>query len=166
MANEEKAKTVNADLSKYVKTKAASGAVSVNNGDDVAVLLNGLNLDELYEIANTFCEPKEPFDYSKLNGGMQRMNLGNRIRGAVTKHGKQIDRDRAAAEKAEKNFKEPKAPLEVLQRLCAPAQKAAIARAKEAQKAADAKAKEAETKKKAAADAKAKAAKTKEKKAA
>ena len=144
---EEKTKTVNADLSKYQKTKAASGAASVNNGDDVAMLLNGMELNEVYDVAEEFCEKE--FDYGELNEGMQRMNLGNRIRGAVSKRLKQIDKDRAAAEKAEKNFKEPKAPLEVLEEICKPFQKAVESRAKEAQKAAEAKKKAAEAKKKA-----------------
>jgi hypothetical protein len=76
------------DVSKYQKVKSASGGASLNNGDEVAQALTGATLDEVYRLASkalgeTQKALKEKYEH--LNEGMQRMNLGNRIRGAVAK---------------------------------------------------------------------------------
>jgi len=73
------------DLSHYSKVKSASGNASLDNGDEVAKSLRELTLDDVYSRASKVL--KEPVKalrerYSHLNVGMQRMNLGNRIRGA------------------------------------------------------------------------------------
>ncbi len=73
------------DLSHYSKVKSASGNASLDNGDDVAKRLRGMELDDVYSLASkTLKEPVKALRerYKKLNPGMQRMNLGNRIRGA------------------------------------------------------------------------------------
>jgi len=81
---------------KYTKAKAASGAVSRHTGDLVARGLAGLTLDETFELA---CEvldadPSElEAKYEHLNAGQQRMNLGNRIRGAVNKMNRAHEKD-------------------------------------------------------------------------
>ena len=71
------------DVSSYVKAKAPGGGTSLNNGDAVAEKLQGKELDQVYEIVAKALkvEVKElKSKYGKLNVGMQRMNLGNRLR--------------------------------------------------------------------------------------
>jgi hypothetical protein len=71
------------DISKYEKVKAPGGGVSFHNGDPVAEKLQGKDLEQVYEIAakSLKVEVKElKAKYGKLNVGMQRMNLGNRLR--------------------------------------------------------------------------------------
>lgn len=71
------------DLSRYEKVKTAAGGVSYNNGDEVANLLQGKELDAVYKTvaAKTKVEESElRKKYKHLNAGMQRMNLGNRLR--------------------------------------------------------------------------------------
>lgn len=63
--------------------KTSSG--KIDNGDSVATLLRGLNLEEVYataaeELGETVEKLKSR--YSNLNPGQQRMCLGNRMRGA------------------------------------------------------------------------------------
>ncbi len=72
----------------YTKAKTPAGKATLHNGDDVALMLAGCDLNEVYEIAAerlgvTFDELDAK--YGHLNLGMQRMNLGNRIRGALKK---------------------------------------------------------------------------------
>jgi len=96
------------DLSRYIKGMAAtaSGRDTVDIDDPVATILRGLNLNELYP---KICSELEKLDekarfsaamnsafkkndsdcseflqgrYAELNEGMQRMNLGNLLRGA------------------------------------------------------------------------------------
>lgn len=84
----------------YVATKTAKGTKSFTCGDDVAERLAGMDIEDVYGIAadETGVDEQELRDkYSHLNVGMQRMSLGNRIRGAINKRA----RDEAkAAEKA------------------------------------------------------------------
>lgn len=71
------------DLSKYDKVKAPGGGVSYNNGDQVATMLHGKDLDAVYKLVaqKTKVDEKElRSKYKSLNVGMQRMNLGNRLR--------------------------------------------------------------------------------------
>jgi outer membrane biosynthesis protein TonB len=71
------------DISNYVKSKTAAGGTSLNNGDSVAEMLQGKDLDQCYDIAakKLKVEAKDlRKQYGHLNLGMQRMNLGNRLR--------------------------------------------------------------------------------------
>jgi hypothetical protein len=71
------------DLSKYVAAKAPGGGKSFNNGDDVATKLAGKDLDSVYSYAAKTLKVEEKelrSKYKHLNPGMQRMNLGNRLR--------------------------------------------------------------------------------------
>ena len=78
-----------ADLSTYVKDsehKTAGGHISVHCGDAVASKLLGKDLDQVYVIAAKALKEDEKAlrkQYAHLNRGMQRMNLGNRMRGAT-----------------------------------------------------------------------------------
>jgi hypothetical protein len=82
---------VAADLSTYKvseKVRTESGRKAIDSDDATAKELRGKTLDEVYAIAGkelgqTQKELKEK--YQHLNIGMQRMNLGNRIRGARAK---------------------------------------------------------------------------------
>jgi hypothetical protein len=71
------------DLSDYVAVKSAGGNSSLDCGDDLAEKLRGMELDEVYALASKKLEMPEKVlrqRYAKLNVGMQRMNLGNRMR--------------------------------------------------------------------------------------
>lgn len=68
------------------KTKTPSGRPAVDSNDKVAKALRGGSLEDAYREASkatgiAMTQLKEK--YGKLNPGMQRMNLGNRIRGAA-----------------------------------------------------------------------------------
>ena len=67
-------------IDKSVRTP--SGAYSVSNRDDVAKALNGLTVEQLEKIAARADVAERWAKWSKLNPGMQRMNLGNVLRGA------------------------------------------------------------------------------------
>lgn len=74
-----------ADLSHYVKgaAKTASGNKTHDSGDEVAAKYRGLSIDLVYaDAAKVLGVPVNELlnKYSKLNVGMQRMNLGNRVR--------------------------------------------------------------------------------------
>jgi hypothetical protein len=91
MSEEEKV-VIKPDTSEYVESRAASGAKTKNNGDVVATGIAGATLDEIYELTaealdTTDKELREK--YGHLNQGMQRMNLGNRLRGVVGKMNKE-----------------------------------------------------------------------------
>ena len=78
--------SIRVDKDKYQKARTASGTKSLNNGDEVAVALEGLTLGECQDLADSFIGDNDfRTRYAKLNPGMQRMNIGNRIRGAVSK---------------------------------------------------------------------------------
>lgn len=66
--------------------KTAGGHVSVNNGDELATKLLGKDLDFVYAHAAKLLKVDEAelrTKYAHLNVGMQRMNLGNRMRAAM-----------------------------------------------------------------------------------
>lgn len=100
----------------YQTTRSATGAKSLNNGDEVAVALNGIPIGELGAIGTKFVGEDVVAKYAHLNVGMQRMNIGNRIRG----HVKKID---AANAKLVAEKKEPGKPgIEQLKVLTNPVQ--------------------------------------------
>jgi hypothetical protein len=68
------------------KKKTVNGNPSIDNNDKVAQRLRGQTLDTVYELCAKACEVtvKElKAKYGHLNLGMQRMNLGNKIRAAA-----------------------------------------------------------------------------------
>lgn len=88
---------IKADLTKYVRTagiKTPSGRASIDSNDSVAVKLRGMDLGEVYNLAASLIPPNTVASlrdqYGHLNPGMQRMNLGNRIRGALAMSGETL----------------------------------------------------------------------------
>lgn len=159
---------IRANTEKYQRAKAASGAMSQHNGDTVAQTLAGLPLESVLAIANKMTSSDLSGKYAHLNIGQQRMNLGNRIRGAVAKINKSIDKARAAlvafealTDEAREGKTAPVVPSmtgeEVLATVAAEYVAAAKAEAEAATKAAE----EAKAKKEAEAKAKAEAKATK-----
>ena len=66
----------------------ATGNKSLDNGDTIAQMLRGADLETVYKIgAKELGIPVEALKtkYGHLNPGQQRMNVGNRIRGAIRK---------------------------------------------------------------------------------
>jgi len=93
---------VPADLSKYSvhESKTLSGRKHIDVNDETAAKLREKTLDQIYVFAaKTLGETEKDLraKYGHLNLGMQRMNLGNRIRAAFN-----------AAEVASKGLKEMK----------------------------------------------------------
>jgi len=74
------------DISHYRTVKNAKGATSRDSGDDVAQMLGGKTIDEVYTLVAKKIKEEE-VDLRKrfkhLNPGMQRMNLGNMLRRAL-----------------------------------------------------------------------------------
>lgn len=88
----EQERKVNPDLAKYKthETRTASGRRAIDRDDEVAAQLRGSSLDEVYAAASdALGQSVEDLraKYGHLNPGMQRMNLGNRMRGAASKSG-------------------------------------------------------------------------------
>ena len=77
---------ITVDREKYTKGRSAAGSSTLHNGDAVAVCLNGMTLEEVTALAGRL--KIEIPDYSHLNVGMQRMNIGNKIRKAVNEANK------------------------------------------------------------------------------
>lgn len=72
----------------YETCLAASGKKSKDNGDQVAHMLRGKTLEEVYTIASDMMDVE--FEdlvarYAHLNDGQQRMCVGNRLRGYIRK---------------------------------------------------------------------------------
>lgn len=83
-----KAGVMHYDKSRYVRYKTADGRKGVDSGDDVARALRGKDLEQVYGVvAAALGVDKDELKakYSHLNTGMQRMNLGNRLRKAIRK---------------------------------------------------------------------------------
>lgn len=79
------------DCSRYVRklngktNLSASGNATMDNGDQLAKSLRGVELDEVYAQASKVLGESQAAlraKYAHLNPGMQRMNLGNRMRAA------------------------------------------------------------------------------------
>lgn len=132
------------DLSKYVRVKTASGRVTMDNGDHVANLMrNATELDDVYRIAETVLGAEATkaarLKYKKLNPGMQRMNMGNKMRTAM------LEPERKKAEAEARAIRDAAKKVQADERAKAKAERDAAKKAK----------KEAATKLKAEAAAKA-----------
>lgn len=74
------------DLTHYKPVISAGGNSSLDNGDEVAKMLRGKELAEVYKVvAKKTGESirQLQINYKHLNVGMQRMNLGNKLRAAL-----------------------------------------------------------------------------------
>jgi len=142
--SEEKGVEVKINRDRYTASRTASGTKSLSNGDDVAKVLEGLPVESLYSICDILIADNDfSTKYAKLNHGMQRMNLGNRLRGFVSKRDAENETIRATAEKDGKEPKLKNSGLEAITKAAAPFRKEADKAAAEAAKAKEAKAKEA-----------------------
>ena len=91
--NEEKEYTMSNHLSKYREryqiSIAASGAKSLNNGDDLAQYLEMKTAKEVCDLADIFTPNKDGQPhierYARLNEGQKRMNSGNKLRAKAKK---------------------------------------------------------------------------------
>lgn len=95
---EVKAVVIKPDLTKYVNGVSGSGKKTKRANDPIAEALDGFTVEEVAAVASSMCDvpAKELLaKYEHLNVGMQRMNLGNRIRGAVAKLDKAHEADKA-----------------------------------------------------------------------
>ena len=71
---------------KYQPCTSAAGRKSLNNGDDVALFLEGMTHTEVLQAAERilgFEDGELQEKYAHLNTGAQRMNGGNRLRAAL-----------------------------------------------------------------------------------
>jgi hypothetical protein len=84
------------NLENYVDGVSGSGKKTKRADHPVSAALDGFTLEETFAVAQAMCDisVKElTAKYGHLNVGMQRMNLGNRIRGAVAKLDKAHEAD-------------------------------------------------------------------------
>lgn len=80
------ARTIAKYRHKYVPTLAASGKKSLSNGDELAMLLAGLEATQVCDLADELLGFPLGYHFAKychLNKGSQRMNAGNKIRAAL-----------------------------------------------------------------------------------
>lgn len=135
METEKKVVRIKPDVTAYVAGRSSKGAKVKISGDLVSQLLDGLTLEDTYNLAEAAVGAKHAdlrTKYIKLNPGHQRMCLGNLLRGMKS------DEDKAN-----------------LSKLAEPFRKGAEARKVVAAKVAEAKKTEREEKAKAAAEKKA-----------
>lgn len=104
----EDTRLVKADLTRYVVSddvKTPSGRKAIDNDDDFARELRGSSLSEVFRIASQATGQTQKdlrAKYEHLNPGMQRMNLGNLIRGARRGAEREKTKEEKAAAKAAK----------------------------------------------------------------
>lgn len=75
----------------YFKCESVNKRKSLDNGDEVASMLRGKSLAEVYTIVSNGTEQEETelrIKYGHLNKGHQRMVLGNILRGFIKKRNK------------------------------------------------------------------------------
>lgn len=86
IAKRNMSETLNKYRKGYQSCVAASGRKSLNNGDDVALFLDGMTNVEVLQAAERilgFEDGELQERYAHLNTGAQRMNGGNLLRGAL-----------------------------------------------------------------------------------
>lgn len=101
---DDEGRLVNPDLTRYTvsEVKTASGRKAIDVNDGVAAQLRGLDLSDVYRTASeatgeSMAGLKRRYEH--LNPGMQRMNLGNLIRGAASKAAREAEKAKAAKAK-------------------------------------------------------------------
>lgn len=100
------------NLTEYVKVRVSKDKVCMDSGDEVAVLLrNCMELEDVYKMAEDKGVPDVAglrVKYANLNPGMQRMNLGNKIRTAMKPVDTAAIEAKAAAKLAKEEAKKAK----------------------------------------------------------
>jgi len=142
--NEVKAVEIKPNLEKYVNGISGSGKRTKRADDPIAAALDGFTLDETYGVASRMTDvtiKDLQAKYGHLNVGMQRMNLGNRIRGAVAKLDAAHEQDKSVATGLTTLELECRKPAEARAKRIAAAEKEAAAKAAAAEAKAEAKAK-------------------------
>jgi hypothetical protein len=103
LAPEDDQRLIKADLTRYVVTgevKTASGRKAIDIADSVATQLRGADLTDAYRAASEatgLTQKALKAKYEHLNPGMQRMNLGNLIRGAASKAAREAAKEAKAS---------------------------------------------------------------------
>ena len=87
-----KPKLIKADIEKYVKTHAATGTKSLHCGDEAAAMVEGLTVEQTFEVLERLSGTDFSPRYAHLNVGMQRMNATNRIRKILRNQAKQTSK--------------------------------------------------------------------------
>lgn len=96
---------VKPDLSRYevsAEVKTASGRKAIDIADGVAKQLRGLDIADTYRAAAEATGQTQKAlreKYQHLNPGMQRMNLGNLIRGAASAAAREAEKAKKATSK-------------------------------------------------------------------
>jgi hypothetical protein len=96
--DEKKEVRIKPDLTKYVSGISGSGKRTKRADNPVSEALDGFTVEETAAVAQAMCDipAKELLaKYAHVNVGMQKMNLANRIRGAVAKLDKAHEADKA-----------------------------------------------------------------------
>ena len=71
------------DHTKYGHAVKTDGKKAYDNGDPTATFLRSCSLERSYALVTAFGMPDMLPKYEHLNKGMQRMNLGNKLRGVL-----------------------------------------------------------------------------------
>jgi len=87
---EDEGVVIRPNLENYTTGKSASGKKTHHTGDHVATAMDGMTVEEVAGIGAQLIPDAGSATalierYSNLNVGMQRMNIGNRIRAVVAK---------------------------------------------------------------------------------
>jgi len=90
--------TVNPD--NYVQTTSASGKKSMRRDDEVANAMDGLPIESIHALGQKLLKEDTSAKYQHLNVGMQRMNVGNRLRKFVKEAAEGEDRAGSLADAA------------------------------------------------------------------
>lgn len=102
METEKKVVRIKPDVTAYVAGRSSKGAKVKISGDLVSQLLDGLTLEDTYNLAEQAVGEKHKdlrTKYTKLNPGHQRMCLGNLLRGMKS------DEDKAQLSKLAEPFR-------------------------------------------------------------
>lgn len=122
------------DTEKMTKSRGSTGQATYHCGDDVAGTLAGMTIDEVKEIATQLLDEETANKYNHLNTGQQRMNLGNRIRGFISKTDRANEKALAAAEKDGKKAPKVKSGSDQFYKVAGPIAKVAAKRLAAAEK--------------------------------
>jgi hypothetical protein len=92
--------TLNRYRATYEPSIACGGRKSLNNGDDLASLLAGLEPEQVIKLAELALDLEVgslQTKYDSLNPGQKRMNAGNRLRAAIKRGDLELDAIRSKA---------------------------------------------------------------------